>query len=684
MQPPTPNRPISDTIFEAVQTLRPHPRIRHMSAPAPDTYPRHTVTPDTDRCSTPSGTTVVDRPETPHLYTSKWQHEVATGRMLGSLTRLETSICSISGSMSPKSNPLSPKSLVGRAKELLIARTPKTPKTPKTPQTPDTPRAEAPWVAVEKGSWDSLRSGFYSKKQVFEFSAISDEPPQIAPLRPVSKFLPDLTIFVPGNDVASEFVVEHSSIENGDEAFNEFSETSYNGSSVFAPLRLCSSIVDSVSRREGTTAETTFYTAGETSFYYTLTAEEDDNVFTSSYEAFHTQRPMTKFMAKLQDAMDSNCGYKIPSVVSSEVGSALYTPSPSPKLRHTALNYTRGVRPGSLRTQYSKAEPEFPVLTEGVPKTWQLNEKGSTRKLRVAPSLEDGLHADNLEAFQENATVEAAAIVHVEPDVVNIRRSEALAQLESRDLDVSDQEESDSDLVPAPLAPKPRPAHSPSVIGTDYDVSTTPIEILRTIGFSAAYGDAKCTELASGLYETLTESDSSAKEYGWDGRKQRLLLQSRLLAELKVLVQYGFMRDEVFGVIRGQIFPTGTTEMMSNDDFENYIRRAVSGHTLAEDRAGEILELAINDEDQEFKQTSPEDEVFFQREPFNEQGFKYDVSSSDECYERLGSLLSTAGTSEHWELPSSPEPEPRLTWWRSPFMSKMVRLFRIGYRKPIA
>jgi hypothetical protein len=694
MQPSTPIRPVSGTFFEVVQTLRPHPRVRPVSAPMPDIQQRHSATRETDQCSVPSGATVVDRSESPHLYTSRRQHEVATGQTLGSLARLDTNIPRSPhspGSMSPPSNPLSPRSMVARAKQLL------TPRSPKTPKTPDTPRAEklhgafcrtksavksfrrgSKEVFVEQESRDSLRSGFYSKDEVFEFSMISNEPPQTAPLRPVSKFFPDLTIFVPENDIAREFQIEHNSVEDNDELFSDFSEISYHDSPVIASLRTRSSTVDSVSLDEGTTAETTFYTAGETSFYYTPSAKEEDDVFTISPETSHAQRRMTGFMAKLQDAMGPDRGYKTPSIVSSEEGSPPDTPSPSPKLRQSP----RGKQLGSLRAQYYKTEPASLVLTEGVPKMWQLNKKESARNLRVAPSLENGLHAENLEVFEEDATAEAAPIVHVEPDVVDIRRSEALAQLESQD-DGSDQGESDSNLIPAPLAIKPRPVRVKSSMGSDYDISTMPMEILRTIVFSAAYGDAKCTELALGLYEVLAESDASNTDCEW--RKERLLQQAHLLAELKMLVQFGFLHKEVLGVIRGQIFPTGTTEMMSHADFENYIRKAVSGHTLAEDRAEEIFRLAIDDEDQGFKQTSPEDEVFLQRELFDEQAFVYDVSSSDECYERLGSLPSTAGTFEHWdELPPPPEPEPRWTWWRSPFVSKMARLFHIGYRKPMA
>lgn len=139
------------------------------------------------------------------------------------------------------------------------------------------------------------------------------------------------------------------------------------------------------------------------------------------------------------------------------------------------------------------------------------------------------------------------------------------------------------------------------------------------------------------------------------------------------MAQYDFLRDDIFEVVRAQIFPTCITEKLSNKDFTNYIRRAVSGYELAELRAEEILELAIVEEDEGFKQTSPEDEIFFQREPFNPQGFVFDASSSDECYERLTSLPSTVGTFEEPE----PEPQPRSSW-RSLVLSKVAEMFRFG------
>lgn len=695
MQPSTPIRPVSGNFFEAVQTLCPHPRFRPVSAPMPDTYAQHKVTLEIDRHSVVSGNTAVDRPVSPHLYTSRRQCEIATGQMLGSLARLDTNVSpspGSPGSTSPTSSPLSPRSILARAKELL------TPRSPKTPKTLDAPQAEKfhgafcrtksvvkslRWgskeIALANESWDSLRSGLFSKEEVLESSTISDEPPQIAPLRPVSKFLPNLTIFVPENDVAGNTVVEHNRAEDAEDPSIDFSGTNYHDGPVVAPLHPHSSSVSSMSLDEGATAETTFHTAGETSFYYTPTAKDNDDVFTTWHETSHTQRVMINFMAKLQDTMDPDRGYKTPSIVSSEEGSLSYIPSPSPKLRHSP----KGKQLGSLRVQYSKAEPASPVLAESVPKMWRLNEKESTRNLRVAPSLEDSLHADDLEVFEENASAEAVAIVHVELDVVYIQRSEALAQLESRNSDGSDEDESDTDLIPAPLTIKPRPVRVKSGMGPEYDLLTMPIEVLRTIVFSAAYGDAKCTELASGLYKALTEVKLSAPDCEW--RKERLLRQAHLLGELKIFVHNGIMRDDVFGVVRDQIFPTRKTEVMSNEDFTNYIRRAMSGHTLVEDRAEEILNLAIEDADQEFKQTSPEDETFFQREPFNEERFVYDSSPPDECYERLGSLPSTIATYEHWDqLPPSPSPEPRWTWWRSPFMLNTARLFRIGYRKPMA
>lgn len=652
----------------------------------PDTQ-RCTVTPGIDQWSVLSGTIVVDRPESPHLYTFRRQYKVATGRTLGSLGCLDTDVSHSPGSMSSASSPPCPKSMAARAKEQL------TPRTSKTPPTPDSPRAEKSHGAfcrtksvvkslrrgsneavIESGSRDSLRSGFYSKDEMLEISGISDEPPQVAQLTPGSRFLPDLTIFVTENDAAGNNIIVRNSIEDKDEVFSDFSEISYHISSVIAPHHPRSSSVSSRSLNKVMTAETIFYTAGETSFYYTPAARDDNDVFADTTETSRTRRLMTAFMAEMQEVVDSERGYKTPSIVSSEGGSAPYTPSPSPKLRHSP----RYRQLGSLRAQYSKTEPASSVLAEGVPKMWHLNEKESTHNLRVAPSLEDFLHTDSLEVFEDNATAEATPIIRVEPGVVNIRRSEALSQLESRDVDCSNQEESDSGLISVPLPIKPRPARVQSGLGLDYDVSTMPIETLRTIVFSAAYGDAKCIKLASGLYAALKETDKSVANCEW--RRERLLEQAHLLAELKTLRRFGFLCDEVFGAIRSQIFPTETTELMGNEDFKKHIRGAVGRHALAEDRAEEVLNLTMTPEDQGLKQTSPEDEVFYQREPFNGHGFVYDASSSDERYEHLGSLPSTVGTSEQRD---QPEPEPRWTWWRSPVTSKLAGLFRIGYRKPM-
>ncbi|KAF1927561.1 uncharacterized protein M421DRAFT_421400 [Didymella exigua CBS 183.55] len=670
-----------------------------MSAPMPDAHPRHTATPDADRCSIPSGTTIVDQPESPHLYISRRWYEVATSRTLGSLGCLDTRITHTPGSMSPTSNSLSPKLMVARAKELLSQRSSRMPKTPeggkahgascRTKSVVKSLRHGSREIVAEK-SRDWLRLGYYSvsEERLFdgfdgeaedpEISIVSDTP-RIAPLRPTSKLLPDLTIIIPQNNIASEFFVEHNSINAGVEADGE---SSSDESLHVAPLYLQSSPITSVSKDGDTTAETSFYTAGsETSFHYTPATKEDDDVFAA--ETSHTQRPMTNYTAKLYDAMVPDRGYKTPSIASttSSTEPLVDTPSPSRKLRHTALKSPRETRSGSLRAQFSKAEPASLALAEGVPKMWQLNHMESTRDLRVAPSLEQGLRDDSLKVFEDYATAEAAAIVHVEPDVVDIRRTQTFKKLESRNPDVSDQRQCDRDMEIAPLniAPKPRPVRSSSGIVLEYDVATMPTEILYTIVFSAAYGDANCSELASGLYGALPESGSPITECVWDGRKQRLLLQSHLLEELKNLKQCGLMRDDVFAVIRDQFFPTSVTNVLSSEDFARYIRRAVNRFKLAEERAEEVLGLVINDEDQGFAQTSPEDEEFFEREPFNSQGFVYDNGSSDEHYGRLGSLPSTVGSFEGWES----EPEPRVSWY-SLFFTKVTRMFSIGHRKPMA
>lgn len=705
MQLSTPVHLVSGTIFEAVHIWRPHPKLRPISAPmavpTPGAYLRYPTMPDTDRCSIPSEATIVDQSESPHLHTSRRQYEVANSGVLGSLGRLETSITPNHSSISPTSNSMPPKSLVGCAKQLLSPRSSRNFTTSKAPETPEDEKAHGFFCRtksvitslrsgskgglLEKGSRDSLRSGYHSflsewpsdefdeGTEFSETSIISDEPPQIAPLRPMSKFMPDLKIVVPENDVAGQFNIEHNSIEISEEADDQ--QSSDNSLSA-TRLRPRSSNVTSVLKYQGTTAETSSYTADETTSSYTSAAEEDGAVFTSSNEMSHNQLPMTSFMVKLQDAVDPNRQYKALSIAPTTGHTD--SPLPTPKLRHTASNSTRGMQSGSLQAQFSRHTT--PVSSD-IPKMWQLNRNESPRELRVAPSLENGLHADTLEVFEEDAMAEAAAIVHIEPKVVDIGRPQTLERSDSpgRERHQSDR---NMEIAPLNIASKARRVRSSSGLGPDHDVSTMPIEILHTIVFSAAYGDAKCSELASSLYKGLTRSDSSVADYEWDGRKQRLLLQSQLLEELKIMAQSGFMRDDVFAVIRGQFFPTATTQILTKKDFTNHISRAVSGHNLAGERAEEILRLAFDDEDQKFVQTSPEDEVFFEREPFNLQGFVHDENSSDEHYERLGSLPSTVGTFEEWEQLPEPESEPRWNW-RSPFLLKVTRMLRIGYRKPM-
>ena len=672
------------------------------------------MTPEVDGWSKTSETTAVGRPETPHLYVSRKQYEVASSRVLGSPGRLDTDVVAASpGSTARNSSPLSPRSMFVRAKALFDPRSSVVPNTPEGEKVHGTfcrtknvvkesLRRRKRCGVAEAGSRDSLRSGFYSAsnerlmdqedEEKSATSLISDEPPQIAPLRPVSKFLPTLTISIPDNKITHSVVAEHYSGEDEGEDDGEDSE---HGSLHVAPLRLHSSNLTSGSEHDST--------AAETSFYYRPGAKDDNAVFSSSDETSQIDRLVTNFAVTLRDTMKPNRGFKSPTIAPT-ADLPLVTSSPSPKLRQTALCSTPELQSTSLRSHYTASEPATSPPVLSVPKMWLPNADEHT--LRVALSLEDGLHANDLEVYEEDALAAAAPIVRgVVPDVVDIRRSNMTDTSEQQSRAVSNHQRPDDDLDDGQLSPSDklhmssssmanlstvtsatsteslaappsgaakRVAAACSSSGASVVVPTMPFQILETIVFSAAYGDAECRALAANLYKEVTETETSDNELRWGTQEQRLLHQSHLMQELDSLVHFGHLRQDIFEMIRGQIFPTGTTELLENRDFTAYIQRAVSSFALGEDTAKEILELAIGIEDESFAQYSPEEEVFFEREPFNPEGFVYDDSTGDDQYERLGSLPSTVGTFE------SAEPQPQTGWRSSYLLSKVMQVFHLG------
>ena len=112
---------------------------------------------------------------------------------------------------------------------------------------------------------------------------------------------------------------------------------------------------------------------------------------------------------------------------------------------------------------------------------------------------------------------------------------------------------------------------------------------------------------------------------------------------------------------------------MENRDFTAYVYRAVKGFALNENKAKQILELAVGDEN--FEQHSPE-EVFFGRERFNSEGLVYDDNIDEEYYEWLGSMPLTVGAYESVE--SQEQQQQHFGWWSSYVWSKIVQTFRLG------
>lgn len=542
-----------------------------------------------------------------------------------------------------------------------------------------------------------LRSGYLSastdllisKKDEEEIeesdtSIVSNDPLRIPPLRPVSKFMSILEIADSVNELPGSLVAEHFSIEDGFEDADSESE-----SLSVAPLLRRSSNLASESDDDSNPGETPF-----------CRTNENDDVFFDTNETSLIERPVTDFTVKLHETMETDRGYKTPSTAAT-ASSAPATPSPPPKLRHTALKRTLGSPNTSLRSQYSAGEPASSPSVLGVPRVGTVDESAMDRPVQVAPSLEEGLFADNLDIYKENAVAAPAPVLRgIRPRLVSIRKPQVGRTLVQQDPAVSDRSSPVKDLgsqsilsgtsnhYPPTMMPATSHAGLPaetavampsavpeplqnvsSASGPIVRLPTMPLPVLETIIVSAAYGDAGCRALACDLYKEVIEGRDSGKESRWGNREQFLILKSHLVQELEFLTRLGFLRDGVFQIIRGQLFSTRTTVMLGNRGLKSYIRRTVTTSYLGRDWAKEVLELLISDEG--FAQCAPEEEVLLEHRLFNSEGYVYGDGASTGAYRRLASTPSTVSMFE------PVEPRSQTGCWSS-FLAKSVQVFRLG------
>jgi hypothetical protein len=458
---------------------------------------------------------------------------------------------------------------------------------------------------------------------------VSEEPPRIPPLRPMSRFLPTLVI-----DSCFDDESRHLDLADFDCSDDE---TLY-----VAPLRLRLSKSIASPNDEGS--------GDETSFYCSPGGRESDDVFSQSDGLPDSHWPTSEFTNKLLDTRKPSAeeGTHTPSVTSlaSLVTTSTPTPSPTRRLRHTALTSTLGHN-GSIRSQYvvselkpvSKAQADIDQTTSCSNRVD--GDGADDTALHLAPSLEDGLQADGFKVYEEGATAAAAPIVRdVVPDVVDVRRSQSPTTSTS------------SSDKPSPLRSK----QVSTVLSSSHAsvaVPTMPFEVLKTIAFSAAYGDAECRTLATKLCRELTEGATSTIHPRWGPREQHLLRQINLVLELDLLVQHGYLRSDIFTTIRTQLFPTALSEPLEDEDLMMYLQRAAGSFDLDQARAMEILELAIGDGG--FEECSIEEATgFAERGPFDPQGYAYPDNGvyQESLYRRLSSVPSTCGTFESGKFKS--------------------------------
>lgn len=219
----------------------------------------------------------------------------------------------------------------------------------------------------------SLRSSYYSASTERLFSredgegteqskpfTTSNEPPQVSPLRPVSKLLPKLIISIPINETSSSTVAVHYSIEDGCDDRVEWGERD---SLCVSPLHL--QLLSEALAPQGHPVSV------ETQL--TNKADRGDDLLSIVTETYQPKRPVTKFVVQMRGAMEVDQEYKS-SFTRSAAGSLLVIPSSTPKLRHTSLYFTRSFDMASLQSQLSASEPASNTPILAVPRTSTFDE----------------------------------------------------------------------------------------------------------------------------------------------------------------------------------------------------------------------------------------------------------------------------------------------------------------------
>ncbi|KAF3009883.1 hypothetical protein E8E13_010770 [Curvularia kusanoi] len=701
--PPQPLVPVSGTLFEAFQTIRIPKKVRRIPKKLRRATAPHGTTGAEDRNAIKKGTrwsesTMVEDTELQHLRASGAQHEVASAQVLGSIRRLETGVPAQYVDPEPQTtNPSSSKRMINRVKALFRSRSGAV--------TSDQEKVHGVYCqaktalkrlrrskeesTAEIDPQTSLLPGFYvataapimpeayhvnSKNsvdtEISMESSILDQPPRTPPLRPTTKFMPKLGISIPENEVAGSIIVEGPNFprENGD-------------TNLHVAL-LCLQDMSNV---------------GETSFYWAVGAEEDGDVFSNPYGLSQIKRPVTQFDAKLRASTG-------PKDVYISLPSLLLTDSPttticSTRLRHTALHSSPGLHSTPLRSQYSVSEPPSSPPVFETPKVYMFKGHEMEQNIQFSPSLENGTSAVDLEVFEENATAAAAPLLrNVEPQLVDIRYSHAIEVSEHQEATVSIQQLSDSTLVDepmladtvrtqvmqrfmlptaasSPVAPDLLPAplqYSRTTVTVPTLLYHLPLRVVETVAFSAAWGDAECQVMAADLYRDFVHMDAPNAGSQWGMQEQYLLCRSHLVQKLDSLRGRGHLPQDVFEVVRGQLFPVDATRSMDDGEFRVYISTNVGKSVLSEDQAREILQLAIGDES--FVQTSPDKEVFSERPRFGSDSYVHEEGTDDGHHRRLDSVSPSAGLHGSAGLQQH-------SGRRSSFLTKAAQVFRLTSRK---
>ena len=386
-------------------------------------------------------------------------------------------------------------------------------------------------------------------------SIFSENPTHTVPLLPVSKIVPNFAINNPRDKVTSTIAVEH---DRGDGEGGI-----YEGVFHVAPLHLRLPKLSSVPNNRAS--------EGDATLYYTSSAMTNEDVFYNPDADTGKDCLVSELMMELCKVMEQTSygGMVTPSLASTAL--RVTNPSLLPKLRHTSFSPNSGFNSDSLRIQYSASEFESGLLLLKTSTMRASKDNEDVKILRIAPSLEKGLHANSLEIYEENMVAAAAPIIRgVYPDVIDIRQPKLCETYKQEAHIVSNRHRSEHDLtvgllilpdmthLPCPtISNTSSSEHLPAMtamFGTTLPFMTSkrmlPVQVPETLVSSGTCKESECWTPAAGCYDEVVKIEALGIESGWDAQEQRFFPRIGLVLKFDLAVRHGHLQQDILRTAR--------------------------------------------------------------------------------------------------------------------------------------